>query len=65
MLKKRYINIKCKKRQFCSELVANIYIAVNIIPSGINSKDIVPMDFFLYDKNGIPCILSDVIFITI
>lgn len=38
--------------QFCSELVANIYQAYNVISSAFDPKNILPVDFFGYD--GLP-----------
>lgn len=49
--------------QFCSELVANVYQAYNIIPSYINPKDVVPIDFFGYDEDGLPIIIESPVFI--
>lgn len=49
--------------QFCSELVANIYIYFDIIPKTFNPKDVVPADFFGFDKDGLPLLVDDPIFI--
>jgi hypothetical protein len=49
--------------QFCSELVANIYINFAIIPESFNPKDVVPADFFGFDKDGLSVIVGEPRFI--
>jgi hypothetical protein len=49
--------------QFCSELIANIYIDFNILSKEYNPQDVLPVDFFGYDVDGIPPIVSEVLFI--
>lgn len=46
--------------QFCSELVANAYIKLNIFDSTIDPRNIVPMDFFGSDsKINLPIYIKD------
>lgn len=49
--------------QFCSELIANIYQSYNIISAAIDTKNIVPVDFFGYDKNEFPAVVESPVFI--
>ena len=49
--------------QFCSELVANVYQAYNIIPNHIDPKNVVPVDFFGYDEDGLHALVEEPIFI--
>ena len=49
--------------QFCSELVATIYKEFDIIPNTVNPKDVVPIDFFGCDEDGLPLIVHPPIFI--
>lgn len=51
--------------QFCSELVANVYQKLGIIGKQFDPRDVVPMDFFGCDQDGIPCLVKNPIFITI
>jgi hypothetical protein len=44
--------------QFCSELVANIYLAIGVL-NNIDPKDVLPVDFFGYDLDGIPALVDD------
>lgn len=52
---------------FCSELVAVIYQELGIIPSDVNPRDVVPMDFFGYDADthGVPCVIEPPQYITV
>jgi hypothetical protein len=49
--------------QFCSELVANIYQAYGIIPDSLNPEDVLPIDFFGYDEDGMPPLVDRPLFI--
>lgn len=49
--------------QFCSELVANIYKKIRIISENFDSKNVIPVDFFGHDLDGIPAIVDKPIFI--
>jgi hypothetical protein len=49
--------------QFCSELITRVYQSYDIIPQKFNPEDVVPMDFFGFDKDGIPKICFDPIYI--
>lgn len=44
--------------QFCSELVTNVYQMINIIPSSFDSRNVLPVDFFGYDKDGLPPLVA-------
>ena len=59
------LGIKFKKRKFCSELVANIYIQLNVISLDFDPKNVVPMDFFGYDRDGLPCLVKDITYLKI
>lgn len=48
---------------FCSELVAEIYQEVGIIGKDKNPKDVVPIDFFGVDQDGIPHLVEKPIYI--
>lgn len=49
--------------QFCSELVATIYQTFGILPENFDPKDVLPIDFFGYDNDGIPALVKTPIFI--
>lgn len=49
--------------QFCSELVANIYQQIGVIPESFDCKDVVPVDFFGCDKDGLPALVYSPVFI--
>lgn len=49
--------------QFCSELVANVYQLINIISHEFNPSDVLPIDFFGYDEDNLPALVSPPIFI--
>lgn len=49
--------------QFCSELVANIYQSFDIIPDTCNPKDVLPIDFFGCDEDGLPLLVESPVFI--
>ena len=48
--------------QFCSELVANVYQLIGVIPKDVDCKNVVPMDFFGYDKDGLEAIVNKPIY---
>lgn len=50
--------------QFCSELVANVYQNMGILDKKYDARDVVPMDFFGCDQDGIPCLVDNPVFIT-
>lgn len=46
--------------QFCSELVANVYLTLGIFDTSVNPKNIVPMDFFgSNSKISLPVYIKD------
>ncbi|CAH6419023.1 Hypothetical protein HVR_LOCUS211 [uncultured virus] len=49
--------------QFCSELVSNIYQAYDVIPKTVNTKNVLPVDFFGYDRDGLPALVEEPVFI--
>lgn len=49
--------------QFCSELVGNIYQAIGVIPLEFDPKDVMPVDFLGYDKDGLPALVAAPTFI--
>ena len=49
--------------QFCSELVANIYKEFGIIPETIDPKNVMPIDFFGCDEDGLPIVIETPVFI--
>jgi hypothetical protein len=49
--------------QFCSELIANIYQAIGIIPNSFDAKDVLPVDFLGYDQDGLPALVEAPVFI--
>jgi hypothetical protein len=49
--------------QFCSELVANVYQTIGIIPKEIDCKDVLPMDFFGYDEDGLISLVKKPVYI--
>jgi len=49
--------------QFCSELVANVYQLIGVIPESFETRDILPVDFFGYDEDGLPSLVDSPIFI--
>lgn len=50
--------------QFCSELVANVYRTLGIIGEKFDPRDVVPMDFFGCDQDGLPCLVEPPIFLS-
>lgn len=58
-------SLKPSEWQFCSELVATVYQGIGVISEEINTKDVVPMDFFGCDKDGIPLLVKRPIYIDI
>lgn len=49
--------------QFCSELIGNVYQTIGVIDKHVNTKDILPMDFFGGDQDGIPLLIDQVYYI--
>lgn len=49
--------------QFCSELIARVYKEFDIISDEYDPSDVVPMDFFGYDQDGIPNVCDDPVYI--
>lgn len=49
--------------QFCSELVVNVYQIINIIPSSFDPRNVLPVDFFGYDKDGLPALVASPLYI--
>ena len=48
--------------QFCSELVANVYQDIGVLPKSFNSKDVLPIDLLGYDVDGIPPLVKSPVF---
>lgn len=48
--------------QFCSELVANFYIQLGIIDNTFDPRDVLPVDYFGYDSDGIPRLVQKPIY---
>ena len=49
--------------QFCSELVGNIYQEFDILSKDFDTSDIVPMDFFGFDQDGLPILIKSPVYI--
>ena len=49
--------------QFCSELVANVYLLIGILDKNVNPKNVLPIDFFGYDEDNIQALVESPIFI--
>lgn len=49
--------------QFCSEFVANIYIEFDILPENIDARNVLPVDFFGSDQDGMPVVVEPPIFL--
>ncbi len=49
--------------QFCSELVANVYQMIGVIGPEFNPQDVLPVDFFGYDLDGLTALVDDPIYI--
>jgi len=58
------INIDPAGWLFCSELVALVYQRLGIIGKQFNPADVVPVDFLGYDKDGLPKLVYDPVYIT-
>lgn len=43
---------------FCSELAALVYKEMGILPPDTNEKNVVPVDFIGYDKDGLPVVVE-------
>jgi hypothetical protein len=50
--------------QFCSELVARMYIECGIISPDKDARDVLPVDFFGCDKDGIPQVCNKPIYLS-
>jgi hypothetical protein len=48
--------------QFCSELVANVYQLIGVIDQKFDSKNVLPIDFFGYDRDGIPKLVCEPVY---
>jgi hypothetical protein len=44
--------------EFCSQLVATVYQSIGVIGPKFNPEDVVPVDFFGCDKDGIPALVD-------
>ena len=65
LLNKMFKRIKGKDFpawQFCSELVANAYQLIGVIDQKFDSKNVLPIDFFGYDRDGIPKLVCEPIY---
>lgn len=49
--------------QFCSELVANVYQSLGVMPATVDPRNVLPMDFFGYGLGNVPGIVSSPLFI--
>lgn len=49
--------------QFCSELIANVYQTIGVIPKSFDPRDVLPVDFFGYDEDGLPVLVDAPIYI--
>lgn len=49
--------------QFCSELVGNVYQLIGVLPKHFDPRDVLPVDFFGYDIDGIPALVAPPIYI--
>lgn len=45
--------------QFCSELIANVYKDIGIIPVEFEACNVIPVDFFGCDRDGIPSLVEN------
>lgn len=48
--------------QFCSELVANIYQGLGIIDKKIDTRNVLPVDYFGSDQDGVPKLVDEPIY---
>jgi hypothetical protein len=48
--------------QFCSELLANAYQTIGVLPNQFDPRDVIPVDFFGYDQDGIPPMVEPPVF---
>jgi len=55
--------LKPSEWQFCSELVITIYQKIGVVPQEINAKNVIPMDFFGCDKDGLPLLVRAPIYL--
>jgi len=49
--------------QFCSELVANVYQTIGVIPQDIDTRNVLPMDFLGYDQDGLKALVNKPVYI--
>lgn len=49
--------------QFCSELVAHVYQLIGVIPHEMDCKNVLPMDFFGYDQDGIDALVDKPVYL--
>lgn len=50
--------------QFCSELVAGVYQNIGVLSYEFDPQDVIPVDFFGCDRDGIPLLVDKPIYIT-
>jgi len=48
--------------QFCSELIANVYQCIGVLDERVNTKDVLPMDFFGDKIDHLDCLLDKPIY---
>ena len=49
--------------QFCSEIIANFYKEFDVIAKDFNPEDVLPMDFFGFDEDGLPNLIKEIVYI--
>lgn len=49
--------------QFCSELVANIYVEFGIFSKEVDARNVIPSDFFGVDEDGAPVVVHPPVYI--
>lgn len=50
--------------QFCSELIANVYIKMGIIDPKTDPRNVTPIDFFGFDQDGLDRIVENPIYLS-
>lgn len=48
---------------FCSEMVAMVYQVFELIPSSLDPRDALPVDFFGHDQDGIPALTESPVYL--
>lgn len=48
---------------FCSEMVALIYVKLGILPKGLNSKNVAPMDFLGFDIDKMLVVVNEPVYV--